>query len=790
MDDEIPLQGGSHASSSNETSLEPTTKRREDLGKHNGYTHFPKDRNCEICERTKITRAPCRRRNGEVVLRVVNFGGDLITADHKVLSDNCESRNNHRYAVVVQDLATQWIQPYPCKNKTSQETQRSSQKFLEPERKPKVIYTDNSLEFGKACEDLSWNHCTVQYGKLRSDRGSWFINEFFLNLVYLTPMTPSRQEIDHSKSSSGLSTSTPVTPSKEIDHSDHPPAIMSSESVDRQVRSHPYSATDHHPAIVSSESVDRQVRGDPYFSDITEWLQEFRENLVDDRVPERRDSHASSSHESCLEPTPARSVDLGKHSVYTHFPKDRNCEICQRTKITRAPCTRRVGRVVPRAENIGDWITVDHKVLSEGCESRNNHRYAVVVQDLATQWIQSYPCKTKTSQETGRSLQKFLEPNRKPKVIYIDKPNKKPKVIYTYNSLEFGKACEDLSGNHGTSTPHWSETNGIAERAVRRAKEGTSAVLLQSGLNESWWADSMECYTYLRNVTDLLSDGKTPYERRFGQPFKGPIIPFGSLVENRPITAKDQSRIHQFGKKVLPGLFLGYALYAGGVWKGDVLVADLEELETMDASEIYSKRLNAKEVIFPRENGKFIFPAADRRIKLSGGDQELRTPTLVRHRPIQGESNIDFLGESEGSLPQPHDSLPVAGEALNDFWSMSGSFIYRHHVEPRVKLYSPREESFPIPLKYIDVTRTTHTNLDVKLEKRIDDHWNIDGSRDLSDPWTGFTQFTLFEEKVPDKRRISLEEQKAQKDDRFLRGRQIAYLIYDHFRVTGSHDSL
>ena len=49
----------------------------------------------------------------------------------------------------------------------------------------------------------------------------------------------------------------------------------------------------------------------------------------------------------------------------------------------------------------------------------------------------------------------------------------------------------------------------------------------------------------------------------------------------------------------------------GGIWKGDVLVADLEELETMDASEIYSKRLNAKEVIFPKEKGEFIFPIAD-----------------------------------------------------------------------------------------------------------------------------------------------------------------------------------
>ena len=115
----------------------------------------------------------------------------------------------------------------------------------------------------------------------------------------------------------------------------------------------------------------------------------------------------------------------------------------------------------------------------------------------------------------------------------------------------------------------------------------------------------------------------------------------------------------------------------------------------MDASEIYSKRLNAKEVMFPKENGKSNFPVADERIKLAGGNQELRTPTLIR--------------EHEGSLPPPpHDSFPDAGEAINDFWSMSGNFIYRHHVEPRVKLCSPREESFPIPLKYIDVSKTTH----------------------------------------------------------------------------------
>ena len=289
------------------------------------------------------------------------------------------------------------------------------------------------------------------------------------------------------------------------------------------------------------------------------------------------------------------------------------------------------------------------------------------------------------------------------------------------------------------------------------------------------------------------------------------------LMERRPM--KDVFE-NLFGGKVLPGLFLGYALHAGGIWKGDVLVAEIEELETMDASKIYSKRLNAKEVIFPKENGNFIFPVADGRIKLSGGDQDLRTPTLIREHPIEekvrihqgrripwnataigetfkisrlmgghpmkggseyhltaqysknlwrrsgsenihlnpgqdspdrGEEQDNLRGELDGSSSTSRqDSSWYDGDAENDFWSLSGDFIYRRHVEPRVKLHSPREESFPIPLKYIDVSRTTRMNSDVMQERRIDDCWNIDESRDSSDSRTGFTQFTLSEEKPPD----------------------------------------
>ena len=131
--------------------------------------------------------------------------------------------------------------------------------------------------------------------------------------------------------------------------------------------------------------------------------------------------------------------------------------------------------------------------------------------------MESYPCKTKTSQETQKSLQKFLEPNRKPKVLHTD------------NSIELGKSCEDLSWNHCTSNPHRSETHGIAESTVLR--KGHLWYCCNQVWTTNWWADSMVRYCNLRNIQDLLSDGKTLYERRFGVPSNGPVIPFGSMVE-------------------------------------------------------------------------------------------------------------------------------------------------------------------------------------------------------------------------------------------------------------------
>ena len=101
-------------------------------------------------------------------------------------------------------------------------------------------------------------------------------------------------------------------------------------------------------------------------------MEGFTEILVDEGVSAPRDTPASTSRESDQELS--TTMVSAKHSVCSHFPKDRNCEVCKRTKNTRVPCRKRTCNPALEAENVGDLITADHKVLSEECESRNNHR--------------------------------------------------------------------------------------------------------------------------------------------------------------------------------------------------------------------------------------------------------------------------------------------------------------------------------------------------------------------------------------------------------------------------------
>ena len=106
---------------------------------------------------------------------------------------------------------------------------------------------------------------------------------------------------------------------------------------------------------------------------------------------------------------------------------------------------------------------------------------------------------------------------------------------------------------------------------------------------------------------------------------------------------------------------------------------------------------------------------ADGSPKLSGRDYEFQKPTLRRESTVRREN---FSRESHGVGEEfPPEETKDDAETRKDFWSIQGDFIYRHLIEPRVQLYVPEEESFPIPLNYTGVLRSTYTDLGIAQEK-------------------------------------------------------------------------
>ena len=137
---------------------------------------------------------------------------------------------------------------------------------------------------------------------------------------------------------------------------------------------------------------------------------------------------------------------------------------------------------------------------------------------------------------------------------------------------------------HDHSQQYRSETNGIIERCVGKVTEGTTVVRGQSGLAEAWWSYAMMYFCFISNVLDILVDGKTSYENRWGRKFAGPIYPFGCEVDYHAI-GPDKGRCFRYGTKTLPGIFLGYVQKKdGGDWQDDLLMVidqhELEEAET------------------------------------------------------------------------------------------------------------------------------------------------------------------------------------------------------------------
>ena len=143
--------------------------------------------------------------------------------------------------------------------------------------------------------------------------------------------------------------------------------------------------------------------------------------------------------------------------------------------------------------------------------------------------------------------------------------------LYTDGAPEIVKAGKSLRTCHDTSTPYRSAINGIAEREIRNVLEGTRTLLEHSGLPTPYWPYASHCFCHHANIR--MVEGDSAWNKRHKQGhFKGDIIPFGTLIDFRPLKPI-LSMFPKFEKSSLPGIFLGYNLMSGARFYGDCLVA-------------------------------------------------------------------------------------------------------------------------------------------------------------------------------------------------------------------------
>ena len=144
-----------------------------------------------------------------------------------------------------------------------------------------------------------------------------------------------------------------------------------------------------------------------------------------------------------------------------------------------------------------------------------------------------------------------------------------------------------------------------------------------------------------------------------------------------------------------------------------------------------------QEVLTSMKSDNFIFPVADGTVRIPLEEiEDLRTIHLDPGNVQNEERNKKFFEENQtDSILQTLFKMTQHG-MMRKLKMTSGLLREISFVaitwNPESNCTCRKKNHFLIPLKYIDVTRTTHTSLDVLLEKHVDDYWNVDGERELS----------------------------------------------------------
>ena len=294
------------------------------------------------------------------------------------------------------------------------------------------------------------------------------------------------------------------------------------------------------------------VQGD-LLRDMPEWLEDFAENAVDEGVSASPDTPASTSRES--DSKPPRKVTLVKHCILTHFPKNQRLRGMQENQPLKGSL-----------QETHWWSITSRRKLWQVDNSKSQsfqwRRWISKQSPIRTRGAR---CCHSVDAIISWAYEKFFEPSPKPKVIHTER--------------FFGTWQTESSWNHQTSMSHRSETMVLQKEQYA----GLKKEILQCCCNLTWTKSGGRNPSNNALIYELFKSsnpmGKSPYERLFGESFMEQAVPFGSRTEFCPVSAKDKSKLYQFGQKVWLSLFLGSVLHAGWIRKGVLLVAVIEELE-------------------------------------------------------------------------------------------------------------------------------------------------------------------------------------------------------------------
>ena len=218
---------------------------------------------------------------------------------------------------------------------------------------------------------------------------------------------------------------------------------------------------------------------------------------------------------------------------------------------------------------------------------------ALVMFDRATGWTECAPQGALSHVETVKAMRFFQGTS-----------GRKVKAFYADNWPAITSAAVEMGWANPHSTPGVPQSNGLAERMIRRVKEGGRSNLIQSGLPYVWWPWAATHHCAARNIQEV--DGDSPYNKRHNSGKCQAIeIPLGALILYAPTPTAGKSP--GFAPKNRYGLFLGYDFHPGGLFAGMYRVLKWESVRSNPRLMPSSATIQSVDSIFPSTKKDWYF---------------------------------------------------------------------------------------------------------------------------------------------------------------------------------------